>query len=74
MPGDTWFGGHGVDVHSNNICAQHYGCGNGQWQCVELTNRFINAEGFYRGVVWGSGNQWYGNAPSGAFDKHPDGS
>jgi CHAP domain len=84
LPGSAWFGGHGVDVHSNG-CA---GCGSTtwlvslptaygyEWQCVELFERFINTEGWYRGLIPGvvGAQDLYNAAPSNAFDKHPNGS
>jgi surface antigen len=77
---DEWFGGHGVDVHSNGC----NGCGSTvwstygwEWQCVELFERFINAEGWYHGIA-GSGiqgaSELFNAVSSSAFDKHPNGS
>jgi len=54
IPGAAWFGGHGVDVKSNGS----EGNPNGNWQCVELFERFINAQGWYSGTagagIWGA--------------------
>lgn len=73
LPGSDWFGGHGVNVYSNGSP----GNDNGTYQCVELFERFINAEGWYHGIAgagsWGAW-QLFDNVPSSAFDKHPNGS
>jgi hypothetical protein len=72
LPGREWFGGHGVDVKSNG----YSGNPNGNWQCVELFERFINAQGWFHGIA-GAGSRGavnlFANVPSSAFDKHPNG-
>ncbi len=75
--GSEWLSGHGVDVYSNggadreSYSKDAYGW---EWQCVELFERVIKVEGWYSGVVGGNAQNLYANAPSSAFEKHPNGS
>jgi len=80
VPGASWLNGHGVDVISNGCTYSSYvyGTYGWEWQCVELFERLINQEGWYSGFVStspsGGAKDLYPNAPSSAFDKHPNGS
>ena len=69
VPGGAWFGGHGVDVISNGYADNL----TGQWQCVELVERFIRAEHFGP-AIWGNANELYANASAAYYDHHPNGS
>jgi CHAP domain len=74
LPASQWFGGHGVDVHSNGSSGNL----DGTWQCVELFERFNQAQHWIPGLV-GGGDAGAVNLFSDArlntyFDKHPNGS
>jgi surface antigen len=74
VPASAWFGGHGVDVHSNgfgdNVCQTNLPC---YWQCVELVNRFDTSERFGP-TIYGNANQIYADADPRYYDHHPNGS
>lgn len=78
IKGSDWFGGRGVDVRSNggNGCAS--GCAvrgdyGAKYQCVELVNRFVRAQGWVASNIMGNAGQILDKAPKAAFDKHPAG-
>lgn len=78
IKGSDWFGGRGVDVRSNggNGCAS--GCAvrglyGAKYQCVELVNRFVRAQGWVSENIMGNAGQILDKAPRAAFDKHPAG-
>jgi hypothetical protein len=48
LSGNDWFGGHGVTVYSDG--GPGYG---GHWQCVELFERFMEAQHWIPGLVGG---------------------
>ena len=69
IPGSAWFGGKGVNVHSNGSSGNL----NGGWQCVELVNRFLTTRGFGP-AIRGNADAFYANAPSSHYEKHRNGS
>lgn len=78
IKGSDWFGGHGIDVRSNggNGCASNCavrGLYGAKYQCVELVNRFVRAQGWVAENIMGNAGQILDKAPRSAFDKHPAG-
>lgn len=75
IKGSDWFNGRGVDVRSNggNGCAS--GCAvrgtyGTKYQCVELVNRFVRAQGWVQSNILGYAAQILDKAPAAAFEKH----
>jgi hypothetical protein len=70
IAGSAWLGGQGVNVYSNGLTS---GNGNGAYQCVELVNRLITTRG-WSPSIYGNGVDFWANARTTYFDKHPDNS
>lgn len=68
ISGEDWFNGMGVDVKSNGPSND-----TGTYQCVELVQRFINARGYYNGLIPGNANEFFDNAPTSAFERYRNG-
>jgi hypothetical protein len=78
---NEWFGGHGVDVHSNGNCP--YGCyyygrypsygGSEEYQCVELAELFVTQE-FHGPIIPGNADELYYRADERFYERHPNGS
>ena len=77
--GSEWLNGHGVNVYSNGLWGCYAGCSYGdgygsyKYQCVDLVERLVNEEGWYKAILYGNGDETYGRAPASAFEKHPPG-
>ena len=69
IAGSNWLSGEGVNVYSNG----EDGNPNGVYQCVELVNRLITTRG-WSPSIYGNANQFYADANSNYFVKHPNGS
>lgn len=69
IPASGWFGGHGVNVMSNGSSGNL----SGNWQCVELVNRFLTSEHFGP-AIYGNAKDLYANAPGSSYERHPNGS
>jgi hypothetical protein len=78
---NEWFGGHGVDVHSNGNCP--WSCfyegrypsyyGSEEYQCVELAYLFVTQE-FHDPIIGGNANELYAHANERFYERHPNGS
>lgn len=69
VPGSAWFGGSGVNVYSNGYAGNL----SGNWQCVELVNRFLTTKKFGP-AIYGNAQDLFANAPSTYYEKYRNGS
>ena len=83
LAASNWLGGHGVDVISNGPNFEYFsgvasylgGTLVGyKWQCVEMVDRLIIANGWAPTIISGNAVDWWSTASQAYFTRHPNGS